>query len=206
MMAAGQEWLARRGAALALVGAAMACIGDTGQLWVVNAARPELHLARAPAEAIVWATLLGTIGIPLYALGYCARALRAPRGGFALAAAGCAFAALGGAVHAATGALIGANAPGIADGLAPLQGVLQSGPVSLSLWATAGIAFLVAGGAELRLCATWRERATNPLLLTLAVSLGALLLDLPWRDFVGPAAINLAHLAFFLRLSFERGG
>lgn len=192
--------------ALAVLGAAMASVGDVGQLWVVNAARPELQLAPLPPAAIVWATLLGTFGIPLYGLGYCARALRAPdsAGRFVLTAAGAAFGALGGAVHATTGALVAANVNGMAGGLAPLQGVLHSGAVSMSLWAAAGVAFLVASATALRLATSWKERALNPLVLTLLLSGAAPFLDPPLPDFVGPAAVNLAHLLFFLSLKRKR--
>lgn len=75
-----EGWLSRRGPALAALGALLATCGDFGLLWVGNAARRELELIAPPAGMIVPSTLLGVVGIPLYALGYLARA---PDGGAA---------------------------------------------------------------------------------------------------------------------------
>jgi hypothetical protein len=49
--------------------AAMATLGDLGQLWVVNAGRPDLLLPTPRPWVIVIATLAGALTIPLYALG-----------------------------------------------------------------------------------------------------------------------------------------
>jgi hypothetical protein len=198
-----QGWLLRRGAGVAAVGALLATLGDVGQLWVGNAARAELGLAAPPAGLIVPATLLGVLGIPLYALGYGARALSARERGRAaalVAASGAAFAALGATVHGVTGLVI---AHGIVPpGLDPLEGILASGPIALWLWALAGGALVCAGVAELRLRPRLDTRAlANPLVLTVLIAAASPLLGLPLRDFVGPASANLAHLAFFAALA-----
>lgn len=199
------EWLEGNGASLAAAGAAMASIGDLGQLWIVNAARPMLQLPVPPSDLVVWATLLGAFGIPLYGLGYWARsrcASDAPRTvPTIVAVSGIAFGVWGGMVHVATGVQISNNAGDIVGGLDPMQGILRSGPLLLSLWGAAGLAFFVASACEFRLALRGLDWAFNPLVLTLVLTAVAQFLPLPWRDFVGPAAINFAHLAFFLRLT-----
>jgi len=198
-------WFARYGAWIAALGAVVATAGDCGQLWTVNAARPELHLPAPPPGLIVPATLAGTLGIPLYGLGYFARARRDRRQAPSVAAivmlAGAVFAALGGTVHAATGLAICRDAGGIASGLDPLQGILAAGPLMVSLWGLATAAFVVAGIAEATLPQRWVARLGNPLLLTIVITAAAPLTGVPWRDFVGPASVNLAHILFFLRVA-----
>jgi hypothetical protein len=192
-----REWCASYGARIALFGAIMATLGDFAQLWVVNAGRPDLGLAPPSPGLIVWGTLIGALGIPLYGVGYCARALQRPERSTILMLSGMAFGTLGGIVHASTGVLIASNIGGISGGLHPLQGVLQSGPIVLPLWIIAGLTFLVAGVAELRMAINRQEYLFNPLVLTLLITASASLLELPWCDFVGPAAVNLSHLIFF---------
>lgn len=187
--------------ALALAGALAATAGDCGQLWQANAGRPALGLAAPPAWTIIVATLAGALGLPLYALGYVARAREArtwaPCRARVLAIAGCAFGAIGGSVHATTGVLIWGHIGEIDGGLDPLQGILAAGPIVLALWAIGAAAFLVAGGAEASLPQPAYQRAEGPLFLTVAIGLLAQALPIPWRDFVGPASVNLAHAAFF---------
>ena len=194
----------RTGILTAALGALAATMGDLGQLWVVNAGRPALALPAPPGGLIVPATLAGVLGIPLYALGYAARARTAqgtaPGAAVVVMLAGTAFAVLGGSVHGITGVLISHNVGGMAGGLDPLQGVLSSGPISLTLWGLATAALLCAALAEARLPQPRASRLCNPLVLTLLLTAAAALLPLPWRDFVGPAAVNIAHLVFFLRL------
>ncbi len=201
-------WLERNGAWVAAVGAALASVGDLGQLWVVNAARPLLQLASPPSEIAIWATLLGALGLPLYGVGYWARTRRAPAAARMIAAivaaSGIAFGVWGGMVHVATGVQIANNVGGITSGLDPMQGILQSGPLLLSLWGAAGLALVIAGAGELRLAASRRDWAFNPLVLTFTLTAGAQLLPASWRDFIAPAAVNLAHLAFFVRLTRTR--
>ncbi len=197
-----REWCALHGVRLALFGAIMATLGDFTQLWVVNAGRPELGLTPPSPGLIVWGTLIGALGIPLYGVGYYARALQHPEQSTILMLSGMAFGALGGIVHASTGVLIAFNIGGISCGLNPLQGVLQSGPIVLSLWIIAGLAFLVAGTAELQISIPRKEYLFNPLILTLLITASASLLELPWCDFIGPAAVNLSHLIFFTRCAY----
>jgi hypothetical protein len=189
---------------IATVGAVMATLGDFGQLWTANSGRPELGLVPPPAWLIVPATLAGALGIPLYALGYVARARLAgavaSRRTAIVAWAGAAFAVIGGTVHAVTGVLVHSRVGQIASGLDPLAGILASGPIVLTLWALALAAFLVASTAELMLPQAPRERLASPLVLTLVLSAATSLLPLPWRDIVQPAVVNLAHVLFFATL------
>jgi hypothetical protein len=201
-------WLLKRGARVAAFGGLLATTGDFGQLWVGNAARAELGLVAPPEGLIVPATLLGVLGLPLYALGYGACALVARERASAaalLAVSGAAFATLGASVHGVTGLLI---AHGIVPpGLDPFQGILASGPIALWLWALAGAALVCAGIAEL--CARPRLDAralANPLVLTVLIAVASPLLGSPLRDFVGPASVNLAHLAFFAALARRTRG
>jgi len=197
----------RRAEAIALVGAVLALLGDLGQLWTVNAARPGLGLGAPPAGLIVWATLLGAFGIPLYAFGYRAEARRlAGRPDAVLVGrAGVAFAVIGGSVHATTGVLVAENARGIVGASDPLQGILAAGPIVLALWAAAAVALLVAGLAHFRAAPRLADRLWNPLGLTLAAMALALLLPLPWRDFAAPAGVNVAHLLWFARGTLRSG-
>ena len=199
-----------RPTAATLVRIATACavaatLGDFGQLWTVNAGRPDLGLAAPPGWLVIPATLAGALGIPFYALGYVARARPAlsgmPRLAKLVAGAGTAFAVLGGIVHAVTGVLVHGKVGQIAGGLDPMAGILASGPIVLTLWTLALAAFLVAASAELMLPQARRERLANPLVLTVLLTTAASLLPLPWRDIVQPAAVNLAHVVFFASLS-----
>lgn len=195
-----------RRVAVALLGAVAALVGDLGQLWTVNAARPALGLPTPPEGTIVWGTLLGVFGIPCYALGYRAacRRLHGRPGAPLAAAAGTVFAVLGGTVHATTGVLIAENARGIAGDTDPLRGILEAGPIVLALWGVAGVALVVAGAALLRAAEGIGARLWNPLVLTVVGVLGAQALPLPWRDFAGPAAVNVAHLLWFLSALLRR--
>lgn len=195
-------------ARLALACAVGATLGDFGELWAANAGRPELHLTAPPGWLIVPATLAGALGIPCYAFGYRVRVLVAvgstPRLARSLGAASVVFAVLGGMVHLVTGVLIQTRAGGIADGLDPLEGILASGPIVVTLWSLALLAFVVTAALEAGLPQPWQERMRNPLFLTVMLTLAAALLPLPWRDIVGPAAFNIAHVVFFAGLARER--
>jgi hypothetical protein len=209
-MACGRARASLRGLGwVAALAALAATAGDLGQLWVVNAARPALALPAPPPGVIVVATLAGALAIPLYALGYFARAERARAAAPTVAAvvtiAGAAFAVLGGLVHATTGVLVATGAGGIAGGLDPLAGILASGPIVLSLWALATVAFLCAAIAEASLPQPPAARCFNPAVLTLVLTAAATLAPSPWRDFLAPAAVNVAHLVFFVRLGLLQG-
>jgi hypothetical protein len=171
-------------------------------LWVVNAGRPDLRLPVPPDGLIVLATLAGTIGIPLYGLGYYVRAAGAqavaPGRAAVLAVGGTVFAVLGGVVH---GVLVANDVAGVASGLDPLQGVLSSGPIVLTLWGLAAVALLVTALAEASVPQPHVERLFNPLLLTVAITAASGLMAPPWRDLIAPAAVNIAHLLFFGRLA-----
>ncbi len=200
-----RAWLLARGCLVAALGATIATVGDLGQLWVVNAGRPALRLPVPPDGLIVLATLAGTIGIPLYGIGYYVRAAGAqavaPGRAAVLAVGGSVFAVLGGVVHGTTGVLVANDVAGIASGLDPLQGVLSSGPIVLTLWGLAAVALLVAALAEASVPQPHVERLFNPLLLTVAITGASGLMAPPWRDFIAPAAVNIAHLLFFGRLA-----
>jgi len=59
-------WIERHGWLVAAFGALTATAGDLGQLWVVNAARPQLLVPAPPRETIVFATIGGAVGIPIW--------------------------------------------------------------------------------------------------------------------------------------------
>ena len=185
-----------------------ATLGDFGELWTANAGRAELHLVPPPDWLIVPATLAGALGIPLYSLGYHARACEAfdaePRRAGWLSVSGLVFAVLGGMVHGVTGVLIHAKAGGIASGLDPIGGILASGPIVVTLWALALLAFLVTAALEASLPQAPLQRLRNPLVATVVLTAVTAVLPLPWRDIVGPAAFNIAHVVFFAGLSRRR--
>jgi hypothetical protein len=85
----------------------------------------------------------------------------------------------------------------IASGLDPLAGILASGPIVLSLWALAAAALLGAAAAEAALPQPAWRRMLNPGVLLVVLTGLAQALPLPWRDVLGPAAANLAHVGFF---------
>lgn len=186
-----------------MVAALVATAGDLGELWCANAGRPELQLAAPPPWLIAIATLAGALAIPWYGLGYHARAREAravaPRRALGVSAFGVAFGVVGGTVHAATGLLISLGAGNIANA-DPLQGILGSGPIVLTLWAIGAALLLVAGACEAALPQTLARRLANPVLLTLVFTGIGVSLPLPWRDIVAPAALNLAHCVFFASL------
>lgn len=191
-------------AGVALGASLVASAADLGQLWAANAGRPSLRLSAPPGWVIVVATVAGAAAIPLYGLGYAARArdgrATAPRRAAGVEGLGVAFAVLGGVVHAVTGVLIWAGVGAIASGLDPLQGILASGPIVLSLWGLAGVALLGAAACEAALPQTPWRRLLNPAVLLVVLAVLARALPLPWRDLLGPASVNLAHVAFFASL------
>jgi hypothetical protein len=188
----------------ALLAAVAATAGDLGQLWTANAGRPDLQLAAPPDGLIVVATLAGALGIPWYGRGYLARAREAqaiaPRRAAIVAGFGVAFAAVGATVHGTTGVWISSGAGEIASGLDPLQGILASGPIVLTLWAVASVLLLVAAGAEIALPQSAARRLANPLVLTVLFTAIGMALPVPWRDIVAPASVNVAHAVFFASL------
>jgi hypothetical protein len=196
---------------VAALAAAAATVGDLLLLWAGNAARPELALPRPPAGAVWVGMWLGTLAIPLYAVGYAevAAALR-PAGGRqagALLLLGTYGAALGGTIHALTGLLLARSEPAASD---PLALLAAHGGLLLPLWALVG-ATLCAGSVVyartiLRGAAPyprWMALA-NPAALTVALAVVAL--PSPrLRAFLLPAAPNVAHVLFFA-LAGARGG
>ena len=197
----------RRLAAIAVLGAVAASAGDLLMLWVGNARRPELGLP-LPGDSVLWlGAALGVIGIPLYALGYRAAALRLlpthPRSARCVTACGALVAVFGAGIHALTARLIAEAIRSGAPGAAPLDAVAAAGPLLVALWAAAGLATLVASIAFV-----WgvRQRLplalANPALGTLALGLAAQP-DETLRSFLAPAAPNLAHVLFFLVCSLR---
>lgn len=197
-----------KAASVALGGACLATLGDLLQLHVASegARYPDGFL---PALLLV-GTILGVLGIPLYSWGYRARARIAPGTArfwrMAVGQGGSLFAAIGAAVHGATGVFLSLD-PDRGRDLTPYQGILASGPILVSLWAIASVTFLIAGLAELRLCESWRERAVNPLILTVSILLASSALPPDYERLIGPASVNIAHVVFFgfhLRRGFHR--
>ncbi len=183
---------------VALGGAIAATAGDLLQLSIAT------EILRLPerllGSLLLVGTVLGVLGIPQYAYGYSARAALAlsnrRRWKLVTIHGGRWFAAFGCAVHGATGLFL-ALVPRRGHAVDPYQGILESGPILLSLWGIASLAFLAATVAELRLCRNWRERAFNPLVLTLAIVLIAELFPPELGHIVGPASVNIAHVFFF---------
>jgi hypothetical protein len=116
---------------IALLAGTVATLAEFGQLWAVNAARPQMLVNAPPAWVIVAAALAGALAIPLYGLGYAAsawNAVAAPPRRIAVTAGGAIIGALGSTVHTSTGLLIAEKVGGIASGLDPMAGILTSWP------------------------------------------------------------------------------
>lgn len=189
----------REGLKVAFVGALVATSGDVLLLYVSSRAS-VFSGAHVPTLLLV-GSVLGVLGIACYAFGYRARAMLASPGTGTrwtkgVEYGGTLFAAWGSTVHAATGLLIAAN-PSRETGLDPYHAILQSGPIVLSLWALASIAFLATTLPELKLCLGWSQRAVNPLVLTLTIVVVSELFPPFIRNIIGPASVNAAHVFFF---------
>ena len=200
-----RNWIERNGWSAGAVGGLLATLGDFGELWVGNASQPGLHLAAAPGWILLPAVLIGVCGMFLYIAGYAACALRVERMGHqrsadALIVAGVFFGGMAAVVHGATGVVISLASGTSAPAGDALAGILAAGPVYVSLWGLAFVPFLMANGILLKIYTTLGQRLLTPLPLMLAFTLGAILLPLPWRDFIAPAAVNIAHLIFFSTL------
>ncbi|GIW44609.1 MAG: hypothetical protein KatS3mg077_1891 [Candidatus Binatia bacterium] len=180
-----------------LIGAVLATTGDAAQLYVATGgACSEVACAR-----MVWAgTVLGVVGIALYGFGYRARAALVASVSETcarwVANAGAMFAATGATVHGTTGLLLSLGRSSEPH-THPLQGVLQSGPVSLSLWGLAAVFLVVAAGAELFATRPWTQRFVNPLVATLWILAISSLLPHVVGHVVGAASVNIAHVVFF---------
>lgn len=192
----------RHGFRIATLGALAASLGDMGELWAGNAQRPRLGLSPPPSGLLELSIALGVIGITLYAVGYFAwadqwrRAGRA-RSSTALFWLGLLTAGAGAAVHALTGVLISLpNAAG-SDAADPLSGILQTGPAALTLWGL-GLGLFALTGLLIAVAELSRRlKLLSPLPVMVGIGLAAQALPHPARDFVQPAAFNLAHLASF---------
>ncbi len=197
----------RSSLALATLAALLASAGDLMLLYVVNSARPVFAALPAPPDGtLLLGNYLGVLCIPLYALGYHALSrLIAPAGertARAVLAIGAGTAALGAVVHGITALSIAADRAAGQLGDDPFEVVMRYGPFLVPLWivlvaAAAAITVLyaraVSGGRSSLPRRAW---AANPLTLTLLpVLLAAPVPAL--RDFIVPAAPNLAHVLFF---------
>jgi len=193
---------------LATIAALVATAGDLGLLWASNA--PAFGLAPLSHAGLVAATLAGALAIPLYALGYRAAACELPPPDRRVVVwLGVYGAALGAAVHLATGLIVhfertaggappdpyAAMAP-YAVWLGPLWAVLAVVNAVASLRWARGVGRGTAGYPR-------TLRFVNPLAVVVAVSaLGA---PFAWgRAFVVPAAPNVAHVVFFAALAATR--
>lgn len=186
----------------AVFGALIASFGDFLLLYVANT-------ARGGAGSILIGALLGIAGIPLYALGYGAagRVIReaAPRASRAVTFMGGLGAMAGAVIHALTGVLIHRGSREGTLGGDPLAAVAESGILLPALWGVAAMAVLVAS-----LAFAVAARPVRPLAAVLNPAAGTLLVAAvgyfagPLRDYIIPAAPNLAHLLFFALLAVPR--
>jgi len=119
-----------------------------------------------------------------------------------VAALGVAGGVLGGTTHGLTGLVIHVEQSGGAGGLDPVMLLGRHGAYLLPLWAA--IAMLSLAGSIAYATALLAGRSSlpralapvNPLVLTIAIALGAAGSSLG-RAFLVPAAPNLAHVVFF---------
>lgn len=196
------DWLKTHGREIGLCGAVM---GTAGDLLLLSLAGGHIDFSSSTFSGLLLiGTLLGVVGISLYQFGYRARAegmkQSRPRAAAWLTLGGSMFAATGAAVHGATGLTIALNGQNMLN-LNPYEGILQSGALLLSLWATGALFFFLAASADLLICSNWRQRLKNPLFVTLVVIAFSLLLPPAWANLIGPASINIAHLIFFAESS-----
>ena len=196
----------RRALAIATGAAVVASVGDLLLLWVAAATRPGLGVPAAPAWALVVGDLAGVLAIPFYGLGWVALArplaMAAPRAGGVVRAAGAYAAALGAAIHAATGAVLATERSIAAAGIDPYGLVGRWGMLLLPLWGLATALSVLASWTWAR--TVWRGEAglprwtawTNPAVGTV-VLVGLCALTPLARALLLPAAPNLAHVLFF---------
>jgi hypothetical protein len=199
---------AARDLRIAAGAAAVATAGDFGLLWASN----EIALGLRPlgTPALLAATHAGALAIPLYARGYRAAASGLPAADRdAVARHGAYGAALGAAIHLATGLVVhfqrtSGNPP--ADAYAA---VVPFVPWLGPLWA---VALVVTTVASLRWARPVARGATgyprvlalvNPLFVVAALSLAGA--ASAWgRAFVVPMSPNIAHVLFFAALAAGR--
>lgn len=196
----------RRSCAAATFAAVIATVGDLLMLYVANAVRPELDLAAAPPGLLWIGGVLGVVAIPIYMLGYRAAATLVAAGyarhARAIASAGTLGSVLGAAIHGCTAFFI---RDGLASG-APAEDPLAAiagAPLLLALWAVAAllvVAASVAFATAVRRGVPGVPRGlawANPVAVTIALSLVGSVTPTS-RDFIVPAAPNLAHVVFFV--------
>ncbi|MDP3938070.1 MAG: hypothetical protein Q8R92_08025 [Deltaproteobacteria bacterium] len=192
---------------LATIAALLASAGDLMLLYVGNSACAAFaSLPPPPAGTLLLGNYLGVLFIPLYALGYRAVSLliapageRAARVVFTLGA-GCA--ALGAVVHGITAVSIAADRAAGRLGGDPFEAVMRYGAFLGPLWILLALAAFAITVLYARAVMSGRSglprRAwvANPVALTLL----PVLLVAPFpvlREFIVPAAPNLAHVLFF---------
>ncbi len=173
-------------------------------LHVTHAPKPVSE--SSPLAAILWAgALLGTVVIPLYALGYSkvARLVRphSSKLGWFLAISGTGTAVSFAWVHVFTALVISESlVPAVAgvepEGLTFFQAGLAIGLIPATVFVTTvSIAIFVAASTRVRALPRWLA-LLNPAAATIVLALVALPLEIG-RMFLLPSAPNLAHLAFF---------
>jgi hypothetical protein len=169
----------------------------------------------APITAGTFAagSLVGVIGIPIYALGY--RAIAAsctPPLARALVAGGGAVAGvIGGAIHGMTGLGVHLDRLAGVTPLTPMDFMARHGAFLLPLWALAALATVLASAAIVWSRFTGGTRVPGavavctPAVVTMALVGVALAHPAPWAtDLLAPAAPNLAHLVFFSAAALTR--
>lgn len=198
-------------ARIAALAAFIASTGDFLLLYIGNSQRAELALPQI-SEGWLWlGAMLGVLAIPFYALGYRAvsewLAPLSRRAAQALSVSGVIGSLLGAVIHALTAAYIGAS---LHRGIVhddPLNAILRSGPLLVSLWGLAAILVVFASLLFVWYIASGRTTApralalANPAFLTLALGIAGFP-SILLRAFLTPAAPNLAHVIFFALCSY----
>jgi len=190
----------RLSAPIALLAAIVASLGDVGLLWAVNSGRGALGLALPPVWLVTVSTLAGALALPLYGLGYRARArcvAPCPRGRV-VARGGALLGGLGAVTHTTLGVLIQSGS--MPRGVTPMEGVLRAGLPLVALWCVTGTAFIIVASADMATSKKHAEWPFNPLVVAAALTGFAVFLPPLWAAFLGPAAFNLGHVAFFARV------
>ena len=195
----------RAGLGIASAAALAATAGDLLMLLVANSLRAESGL-RPPALALPVGGALGVVAIPLYALGYraVARAIGpgSPKLSRVVQLSGAAAAGIGALIHAATALAIRAAVASSAPAETPLAAVAQAGAPLLAAWGAASLFVLAASLANLAAPGARRPGSPralawlNPAVLTLLLGAAGLAFE-SGRNYLVPAAPNLAHVVFF---------
>jgi len=200
-----------RNAFLACIAALMATCGDLLVLLVVNSQRTGVTIQQS-SIMLTFGGLFGCLSMPFYAFGYAAVA-RLLRPTARIAAAiilfgGIAFAIVCPLIHGlmwmAIRSQIATNALSSSD---PMAAVAAQGGIVLDLWimgvvlaTVISISIVRAGIVRPRLIPLWFA-CLNPITLVLVIGMVGSF-EAVGRSYILPMAPNLAHIGFFVALSW----